>query len=808
MQGDGKERSGQAGIIQLAAADLFRFMRQGEAAQREFLVKVSYFELYNEKIRDLLSDDTDSAASNGGLDKRNTSGSSNLEEDVKIRTNAEGEIVMNVIQNEVSNVDEVLELLVRGNHYRVVAATDMNTHSSRSHAVFRITVESRSKEDEPNLFDTEIHDILRVADFNLVDLAGSESVKLTNTNTVARQREGGKINKSLLALTSVIHSLSQPENKRPKHINYRDSKLTRILQPHLSGNAEMAILCCASPAKTYIEETRSTLKFAARARLVEMKPKVNEISDDSGTIKRLQHELAEARKMIEELRMQQQRSANSMDDSSNDASLGYGDMNQNAKHENANGNNGYEDSTNSYPRNDGPGYSMPQEASMREEEYYEQGDYEVPDASMPQDEPMPQEYYEQEGYDMPDGSMPQDEAVPQEYYEQEGYEMPNAPMPREESIREEEFYEGGHEMPNANMQKPLNDGRRAYVMPKNHALQGMDFQGSRHSQASSEAWSEASGDDVDLNASAAGFQLDVAEPRVAKKAVQRYMKGHGSMDLDDAFNFSGSTAGEADMQGQQLAAQSPPREHRMPDANGKPFGSPDKFTEATVRTEEETFVGAEASYSANETQVSYPETIQGTAVGIRSTNPRLRTVDAAGEYAQNGRLENSLSWDTMELNTTRPQQVGQPLGTLQSRTTNETPIPDEVMIISASITTGNNESLTARLNDAEDRIKFLEHKLETSNDLIEGTFRDLERARICIHDLVHRNVEMMEKLKEKRREEEKEDYEQGEALVEQYWILRGSVYASLFFFVSGGHELFLASVFFVWLMLETNLAGE
>jgi hypothetical protein len=196
MQGDGKERSGQAGIIQLATSDLFRFMRQGDAANRKFIVKVSYFELYNEKIRDLLSEDTEATgSSNGGqLDRRNTSGSSNIEEDVKIRTNADGDIVMNIVQHEVCNVDEVLELLVRGNANRITASTDMNTHSSRSHAIFRLTVESRAAGSESELYDTAAREVVRVADFNLVDLAGSESTKLTNANTPGRQREGAKIN--------------------------------------------------------------------------------------------------------------------------------------------------------------------------------------------------------------------------------------------------------------------------------------------------------------------------------------------------------------------------------------------------------------------------------------------------------------------------------------------------------------------------------------------------------------------------------------------------------------------------------------
>ena len=110
----------------------------------------------------------------------------------------------------------------------------------------------------------------------------------------------------MLALTTVIQSLSQPVKKRPKHINYRDSKLTRILQPHLSGNAEMAILCCATPSKAFVEETRSTLKFAARAKLVQMKPKINEVMDDGAIINKLEKELFEVRKQLAELKLQEQ----------------------------------------------------------------------------------------------------------------------------------------------------------------------------------------------------------------------------------------------------------------------------------------------------------------------------------------------------------------------------------------------------------------------------------------------------------------------------------------------------------------------
>jgi hypothetical protein len=106
---------------------------------------------------------------------------------------------------------------------------------------------------------------------------------------------------SLLALSRVIHALSLPAKKRPKHISYRDAKLTRILQPHLSGNACMAILCCASASSLHVEETRSTLKFAASAKLIQMKPTVNEVVDHRALLKKLQIELAETKEALRKL---------------------------------------------------------------------------------------------------------------------------------------------------------------------------------------------------------------------------------------------------------------------------------------------------------------------------------------------------------------------------------------------------------------------------------------------------------------------------------------------------------------------------
>jgi centromeric protein E len=234
----------------------------------------------------------------------------------------------------VASASDLLGVLFEGERNRSVASTEMNERSSRSHTIFRITVESRpggkeeeedgmekgmrrrmkrrkeedgddagGEEDDDDDVDGDDDDgdgdgdgddgkregPVRVSTLNLVDLAGSESVRHTGA-TGDRQKEGGKINRSLLTLSRAIGSLgennsgniggggaSQPQ----RHVNFRDSKLTRILQPSLEGNAMMAVICCATPSEMYLEETRSTLQFASRAKLVKTRAQVNEIVDDS-----------------------------------------------------------------------------------------------------------------------------------------------------------------------------------------------------------------------------------------------------------------------------------------------------------------------------------------------------------------------------------------------------------------------------------------------------------------------------------------------------------------------------------------------
>jgi hypothetical protein len=509
----------------------------------------------------------------------------------------------------------------------------------------------------------------------------------------------------------------------------------------------MAILCCASPSKAFVEETRSTLKFASRAKLVEMKPKVNEVADDVATIKKLQHELSEAHKLIEELRMQLQQSEemkSNSEASSNEGSMTFDEMNQSSDYNEPNSDPAFDNSENAHPN-----------------------------------------------------TNPLQENVEDNRRDRD-YEKTNARL---------------SDRTGANVQ------RRPYVMPKNQELQGTDLPTtSKHSGSSlkmkdvfreSESFSSStsvsvSGGNQDLNASAAGFQLDAAEPRIARKTVQRYMKGDmQSVDSEDYFTFSTSLGENSDIQRIQSQV-SPAQEQQQRMMQRQKDDTADKPQETTVRTEEESFdTDISLKFATN---LSAPDTIRGTSVGQGAGGSGL--ADKDGKYIPNGRLEETLSWDTMDLNTMRPDQIGQPLRALQSLTTNTTPVPDEIMIISTLTEMGLKDCYVDKLKDAEKRIKFLEQKLEMSNDLIEATFRDLEQARLCIHDLVHRNVEINDKLKLKLRKEAKEAHEHGEMLVEQYWLLKGSMYSSLFFFMSGGHEYFLVSAFFVWLCLETNLAVE
>lgn len=218
---------------------------------RQYLVRVSYVEIYNDKIRDL---------QNPGRT------------DLSVREDKAGRVFIDAEETIVESFEEAMAVLEKGQAARHVGETKMNARSSRSHTVFTLQIESKGGDGIDKSF--------RASSLNLVDLAGSERLKSTGAEGT-RQKEGAHINKSLLVLGTIINRLSSSggDTSRIGHLPYRDSKLTRLLQPALGGNAKTAVLCAITPSGLHVEETISTLKFAARAKKVTNNAVRNEIVD-------------------------------------------------------------------------------------------------------------------------------------------------------------------------------------------------------------------------------------------------------------------------------------------------------------------------------------------------------------------------------------------------------------------------------------------------------------------------------------------------------------------------------------------------
>lgn len=253
------------GLIPLSLNEIFKEI--SKVRDRKFKVSVSFLELYNETIHDLLVEDSDK---------------------LEIKENMHGVFVKGLSSFEVNNPEQSLQFLREGDTRKKMAETRLNVQSSRSHTVFRINVESKPADALPVA-------AARVSQLNLVDLAGSEGVSRTKAEGI-RLREGANINKSLLALSNVIHRLSSHAGK---HINFRDSKLTRLLQTALGGNSKTAIICTISQQKINYAETVNTLLFGVKAKKIKNSAKVNVVVPDTHT--RYQLALKEIQKQKEEL---------------------------------------------------------------------------------------------------------------------------------------------------------------------------------------------------------------------------------------------------------------------------------------------------------------------------------------------------------------------------------------------------------------------------------------------------------------------------------------------------------------------------
>ncbi|KAI6188686.1 Kinesin-like protein [Aphelenchoides besseyi] len=243
MEGDmSAENSPNHGVIPRIINDIFNHIYNLDDQNLEFHIKVSYFEIYNEKIRDLLNISQTNLTIHEGKDKV--------------------PYVKGVTEQFVTNFYEVLEIIKEGQNNRQKAVTNMNEHSSRSHSVFQIQVEQENKQTQKKL----------TGKLYLVDLAGSEKVSKTGAEGSVLE-EAKNINKSLSALGNVISALAEGTKG---HIPYRDSKLTRILQESLGGNSRTTIIICCSPASFNESETKSTLLFGQRAKTIKNVVVVNE----------------------------------------------------------------------------------------------------------------------------------------------------------------------------------------------------------------------------------------------------------------------------------------------------------------------------------------------------------------------------------------------------------------------------------------------------------------------------------------------------------------------------------------------------
>lgn len=274
----------QPGLIPRTCEDLFQRIESSDIPNISYNVRVSYFEVYNEHVRDLLVQRQDPPNY------------------LKIRESPiEGPYIKDLTDAPVRSIADIMRYMNMGDNNRSTASTKMNDTSSRSHAVFTIMLKQIHHD-----MDTD-ETTERLARIRLVDLAGSERAKATEA-TGQRLREGSNINKSLTTLGRVIAALADPKYSRPGGgkrskdvVPYRDSILTWLLKDSLGGNSKTAMIACISPAD--YDETLSTLRYADQAKKIRTRAKVNQdqlsaaqrdaqISDMAEQIRRLELQLS------------------------------------------------------------------------------------------------------------------------------------------------------------------------------------------------------------------------------------------------------------------------------------------------------------------------------------------------------------------------------------------------------------------------------------------------------------------------------------------------------------------------------------
>ncbi|VFQ91454.1 unnamed protein product [Cuscuta campestris] len=270
MEGGARKKNGEfpsdAGVIPRAVKQIFDIL---EAQNAEYNMKVTFLELYNEEISDLLAPEESSRF----IDDKS-------KKPIALMEDGKGGVFVRGLEEEiVCTANEIYKILEKGSAKRRTAETLLNKQSSRSHSIFSITI--HIKECTP-----EGEEVIKCGKLNLVDLAGSENISRSGARE-GRAREAGEINKSLLTLGRVINALVEHSG----HVPYRDSKLTRLLRDSLGGKTKTCIIATIAPSITCLEETLSTLDYAHRAKNIKNKPEINQKMMKSAMIKDLYSEI-------------------------------------------------------------------------------------------------------------------------------------------------------------------------------------------------------------------------------------------------------------------------------------------------------------------------------------------------------------------------------------------------------------------------------------------------------------------------------------------------------------------------------------
>ncbi|RMZ78432.1 hypothetical protein DV738_g3852, partial [Chaetothyriales sp. CBS 135597] len=265
----------QPGIIFLTMQELFDRIAECEE-EKVTEISLSYLEIYNETIRDLLVPSETKA----GL---------MLREDSHQAVSVAG-----LSSHTPRNANEVMEMIILGNERRSMSPTEANATSSRSHAVLQINVAQKDR-------NASVEEPHTMATLSIIDLAGSERASATKNRGV-RLMEGANINKSLLALGSCINALCDPRKKN--HVPYRNSKLTRLLKFSLGGNCKTVMIVCVSPSSQHFDETQNTLRYANRAKNIQTKVTRN-VYNVNRHVKDFLVKIDEQMALINELKAQQ-----------------------------------------------------------------------------------------------------------------------------------------------------------------------------------------------------------------------------------------------------------------------------------------------------------------------------------------------------------------------------------------------------------------------------------------------------------------------------------------------------------------------